>query len=131
MDFTNKIPDWKNIAVYEVYTTNNEASRIYGYMYILISRVNSFITSLHCHELLMWMQIPGVLCLRHAVVFLCDLPRKLLGPILWFQVCVSDNTVDISDVPCTGEVVSLSPRKLETVLFWNASSQKALIIKLF
>ena len=39
------------------------------------------IQSLHCHEMLAQMQIPGVLCLRHAVVFFC-LPRTLLGPIL-------------------------------------------------
>ena len=57
---------------------------------MLISKANSFITSLHCHELLVRMQIPGVLCLRHTIVFLCSLPRKLLGPILCFQVCVSD-----------------------------------------
>ena len=40
---------------------------------------SSFDKSLHCHE--MRVQIPGVLCLRHAVVFFC-LPRTLLGPIL-------------------------------------------------
>ena len=40
---------------------------------------SSFDKSLHCHEMLV--QIPGVLCLRHAVVFFC-LPRTLLGPIL-------------------------------------------------
>ena len=28
-------------------------------------------------------------------------------------------TVEISDVPCTGEVVSLLPRKLETINFWT------------
>ena len=60
------------------------------WVYMLTSKANSFITSLHCHELLVWMQIPGVLCLRHTIVFLCSLPRKLLGPILCFQVCVSD-----------------------------------------
>ena len=60
------------------------------WVYMLTSKANSFITSLHCHELLVWMQIPGVPCLRHTIVFLCSLPRKLLGPILCFQVCVSD-----------------------------------------
>ena len=30
---------------------------------------SSFKKSLHCHEMLMRMQIPRVLCLRHAVVF--------------------------------------------------------------
>ena len=42
---------------------------------------SSFDTSLHCREMLVQMQIPRVLCLRHAVVFFC-LPRMLLGPIL-------------------------------------------------
>ena len=37
--------------------------------------------SLHCHEMLVRMQIPRVLCLRHAVVFF-SLPRTLVGPIL-------------------------------------------------
>ena len=38
---------------------------------------SSFIKSLNWHEMLMLMQIPIVLCLRHTVVFLCGLPRKL------------------------------------------------------
>ena len=57
---------------------------------------------------LVWMQIPRVSCLRNAVVFLC-LPRKLSGPILWFS------SVKIPDLPCTGEVVGLSARKLGTI----------------
>ena len=44
---------------------------------------SSFNKSLHCHKMLMRMQIPRVLCLRHAVVFFC-FPRTLLGPILRF-----------------------------------------------
>ena len=42
---------------------------------------SSFVKSLHGHEMLVWMQIPRELCLRHAVVFSC-LPRTLLGPML-------------------------------------------------
>ena len=42
---------------------------------------SSFDKSLHCHEMLVRMQIPRVLCLSHAVVSFC-LPRTLLGPIL-------------------------------------------------
>ena len=42
---------------------------------------SSFDKSLHCHEMLVRMQIPRELCLRHAVVFFC-LPRTLVGPIL-------------------------------------------------
>ena len=30
---------------------------------------SSFVKRLHGHEMLVWMQIPRVLCLRHAVVF--------------------------------------------------------------
>ena len=52
---------------------------------------SSFDKSLHCNEMLVRMQIPRVLCLRHAVVFVC-LPRTLLGPILC-QVCVSDTAM--------------------------------------
>ena len=39
-------------------------------------------------------------------------------------------TVKISDVPCPGEVVGLSARKLGTVwpVFWNATSRKASIM---
>ena len=59
---------------------NDEVSRIYGYT--LAKQIqSSFDKSLHCHEMLVRMQIPRVLCLRHAVVFFC-LPRTLLGPIL-------------------------------------------------
>ena len=80
---------------------------------------SSFNKSLHCHTLLVRTQIPRVLCLRHAVVFLCP-PRKLLGHILMIFECVlaiwlRSITVKISDMPCTGEVVGLSARKLETV----------------
>ena len=59
----------------------DEASRIDGHM--IISKANSkfFQKRLHCYEVLVQMQIPRVLCLRHAVVFFC-LPRQLLGPIL-------------------------------------------------
>ena len=59
---------------------NDEVSRIYGYT--LAKQIQScFDKSLHCHELLVRMQIPRVLCLRHAVVFF-SLPRTLLGLIL-------------------------------------------------
>ena len=59
----------------------DEASRIDGHM--IISKANSkfFKKSLHCYELLVRIQIPRVLCLKHAVVLFC-LPRQLLGPIL-------------------------------------------------
>ena len=50
----------------------DEASRIYGYTFIskAISkfRLSTKVYIIICHELLMWMQIPTVLCLRHAVV---------------------------------------------------------------
>ena len=42
---------------------------------------SSFDKSLHCHEMLVRIQIPRVLCLRYTVVYFC-LPRTLLGPIL-------------------------------------------------
>ena len=50
----------------------DEASRIYGYTFIskAISkfRLSTKVYIIICHELLVWMQIPTVLCLRHAVV---------------------------------------------------------------
>ena len=67
---------------------------------MFISKANSFITSLHCHELLVWMQIPGVLFLRHAIVFLCSLPRKVLVLSYDSQVCVSDIAIYCRDLWC-------------------------------
>ena len=45
---------------------------------------SSFDKSLHCHEILVRMQVPRVLSARHAVnavLFFC-LPRKFLCPVL-------------------------------------------------
>ena len=42
---------------------------------------SSFDKSLHCHEMLVRMQIPRVLSVRHAVVFFLS-SKKALGPIL-------------------------------------------------
>ena len=46
---------------------------------------SSFDKSLRCHEMLVRMQIPRVLCFRHAVVFFFCVPRTLLGPVLRFS----------------------------------------------
>ena len=43
---------------------------------------SSFDKSLHCHEMLVPMQIPRVLCLRHAVVFFLSYKNAFIGPIL-------------------------------------------------
>ena len=48
---------------------NDEVSRIYGYTSLAKQIQSSFDKSLHCDEMLVRMQIPRVLCLRHAVVF--------------------------------------------------------------
>ena len=42
---------------------------------------SSFDKSLHCDEMLVRMQIPRVLSVRHAVVFFLS-SKKALGPIL-------------------------------------------------
>ena len=70
---------------------NDEASSIYGYM--LISKAND--KTLHCHEILVRMQIPKVLSARHAVnvVVFFGLPRKLFMPYLMifkraFVICL-------------------------------------------
>ena len=56
------------------------------------SSESSFNKSLQCYKLVVWLQIPRVLCLRHAIdaiVYLC-LPRKLLGhSYLMIFKCVS------------------------------------------
>ena len=97
---------------------------------MLISKANSFITSLHSHELLVWMQIPGVLCLRHAIVFLCVRQETFQVLSQDFQVCVSDIAILQRSLMCPAQV-KLGAYRHENgklfVLFWNASSQKALI----
>ena len=80
----------------------------------------SFDKSLHCHEILVQMQIP-TFC-RHAVVVVVVfyLPRKLFMSYLMifkcaFVICLCSLIVDICYVSRTGEAVSLLPRNLETV----------------
>ena len=82
----------------------------------------SFDQGLHCHEILVRMQIPKVLSARHAivVVVVVCLPRKLFMSYLMifkcaFVICLCSLTVDICYVSRTGEAVSLLPRNLETV----------------
>ena len=64
------IPDWKNVVTknYKPWTM-----RFQGFTGIICSLAkqiqSSFDKSLHCHKMLVWMQIPRVLCLRNAVVF--------------------------------------------------------------
>ena len=76
----------------------------------------SFDKSLHCHEILVRMQIPKVLSARHAfiVVVVVCLPRKLFMSYLMifkcvFVICLWSLTVDISYVSRTGEAVSFLP----------------------
>ena len=76
---------------------------------------------LHCYEMLV--QIPRVLCLRHAVVFFC-LPRTLLVFKCALAIWLRSLTVEISYVSSTGEVVSRKYWK-PFYVFWNASSRKA------
>ena len=80
----------------------------------------SFDKSLHCHEILVRMQIPKVLSARHAVVVVFCLPRKLFMSYLMifkcaFVICLYSLIVDICYVSRTGEAVSLLPQNLETV----------------
>ena len=47
---------------------NDEVSRVYGYIRLLAKHSQSYFdNSLHCHDPLVWMQILGLLCLRHAI----------------------------------------------------------------
>ena len=93
---------------------NDEASRIYamGICSLANQMQSSFNKSLHCHELLVRMQITRVLCIGHAIVFLCLLRKLLFWYYLMIFKCalaiwLCSLTVEVSDVPCTGEVVSL------------------------
>ena len=106
---------------------NDEASTIYGYTLQVCSLAKqiqrSFDKSLHCHEILVRMQIPKVLSARHAfvvVVVVVCLPRKLFMSYLMifkcaFVICLCSLIVDICYVSRTGEAVSLLPQNLETV----------------
>ena len=84
---------------------------------------SSFDKSLHCHEILVRLQIPKVLSARHAfvvVVVVVCLPRKLFMSFLMifkcaFVICLWSLTVDICYVSRTGEAESLLPRNLENV----------------
>ena len=71
----------------------------------------SFNNSLPCHKLIGWTQIPRVLCLRneHCCLFMSSKEAFRSYNIMIFKC------KDISDVPCTGEVVGLSARKLGTI----------------
>ena len=83
---------------------------------------SSFDKSLHCHEILVRLQIPKVLPARHAfvVVVVVCLPRKLFMSYLMifkcsFVICLCSLIVDICYVSRTGEAVSLLPQNLENV----------------
>ena len=73
---------------------------------------SSYDKTLHCHEILVRMQIPRVLFATHAVnvvVFFLSSKKVFYALSYDFQACVCD-------MPSrTGEVVSLLPRNLETV----------------
>ena len=82
----------------------------------------SFDKSLHCHEILVRMQIPKALSARYTfvVVVVFCLPRKLFMSYLMifkcaFVICLCSLIVDICYVSRTGEAVSLLPQNLETV----------------
>ena len=77
---------------------------------------SSFDKSLHCHEILVRMQIPKVLSAGMLLLLLLFLSSKKAFYVLSyeFQVCVCviclwSLTVDISYVSRTGEAVSFLP----------------------
>ena len=69
---------------------NDEASSIYGYTCMFISKANSFDKRLHCHEILVRMQIPKVLSAGMPLLLLLFLSSKKAFYVLSydFQVCV-------------------------------------------
>ena len=81
---------------------------------------SSFDKSIRCHEMLVRMQIPRVLCFRHAVVSCLTIFKCAL--VIWLRSL----TVEISYVSSTGEVVSFRRENWKPFdVFWNASSRKA------
>ena len=96
---------------------------------------SSFDKRLHCHEILVRMQIPKVLSARHTfvvvVVFLSS-KKPFVSYLMIFKcafvICLCSLTGDICYVSRTGEAVSLLPQNLETVwCFLDALSPKASI----
>ena len=76
----------------------------------------------------MWMQIPRVFCLRHAVVFFLSSKNAFRSYLMIFKCALAiwlrSLTVEISYVSSTGEVVSRKYWK-PFYVFWNALSRKA------
>ena len=71
---------------------------------------SSFDKSLHCHEMLVRMQIPRVLGLRHALVFFLSSKNAFRSYLMIFKCALAiwlcSLTVEISYVSNTSEVVS-------------------------
>ena len=110
---------------------NDEVSKIYRYTFISKFKVLSikvYIFTSFSHRVSVF--------LRLTVVFLCLPIKKAIRSYLMILKCslaiwqLRSLTVEISDVPCTGKVVSLSPDRLAPFdFFWkpNPSSRKASI----
>ena len=127
--FMMYIPDWKNVVAknYKPWTM-----RFQGFMGIrsLAKQIqSSFDKSLHCHEMLVRMQIPRVLCLRHARCCLFLSSKNAFRSYIMIFKCalaiwLRSLTVQISHVSSTGEVVSRKYWK-PFYAFLNTSSRKA------
>ena len=83
---------------------------------------SSFDKSLHCHKILVRMQLPKVLSAGMLLLLLFFFSSKKAFYVLsymifkcTFVICLCSLTVDICYVSRTGEVVILLPRNLETV----------------
>ena len=86
---------------------NDEASRIYKYTFI--SKANSKF------ELLVRLQIPNrVLCAACRCLFTFSKMTAFVSYLMIF-IWQRSLTIEIPEMPCTGEIMGLYPRKLETV----------------
>ena len=112
------IPDWKNVVAkkYKPWTM-----RFQGFMGIRSSAKqiqSSFDKSLHCHEMLVQMQITRVLCWRHTGVFFLSSKKAFRSYLMIFKCALAiwlhSLTVEISYMSSTGEVVSFAT-KTETI----------------
>ena len=131
------IPDWKNVVAQKYKPWMMRPQVFMGIHVCSLAKQiqSSFDKSLHCHEILVRMQIPKVLSagMPLLLLFFFCLPRKLFMSYLMifkcvFVICLWSLTVDISYVSRTGEAVSFLLWDLETVwYFLDASSPKASI----
>ena len=84
---------------------------------------SSFDKSLHCHEMLVQMQIPRVLCWRHTGVFFLSSKKAFRSYLMIFKCALAiwlhSLTVEISYMSSTGEVVNFATKTRNHLTFFK------------